>query len=87
MATTHLRAGDTATAKALLTSLLEEYPDYRDGLDELMKIYIAERDVEAMVNVLRSWVSHNPGDRDVAEALAELVNQLRGSVTGETDSS
>jgi hypothetical protein len=87
MATAHLRAGETATAKALLSSLLEEYPDYRDGLDELMKIYIADRDVEAMVNVLRSWVGHNPGDRDVAEALAELEHQLRGSVTGETDSS
>ena len=86
MATTYLRSGEIAGAKTLLTSLLEQHPDYRDALDELMKVYIAERDVEAMVNVLRTWVQRNPGDRDVAEALAELVNQLRGSDTQGTDS-
>jgi uncharacterized membrane protein YiaA len=69
------RAGD-ATAKDSLRALLEKYPDYRDGLDELMKIYIAERDFAGMVGALETWMRHNPNDKDVQDALTQLRSEL-----------
>jgi len=82
----YARSGETITAKALLTGLLEKHPDYRDALDELMELYIADRDAGAMVGILRTWVQRNPGDREVAEALAVLENQLRQADSRRTDS-
>jgi hypothetical protein len=86
-ARTVLRSGNTTAAKALLVDLLERHQNYREGLDELMKIYIAERDVGAMVAVLRSWTRRNPGDRDVAAALIELENQIRAAGSLDTGDS
>jgi len=76
LARAYQRAGDVAAAKALLLQLLARDTGYRDGLDELMQIYIKERDVEAMISTLQTWVANNPRDRDVAQALAELEAQL-----------
>jgi hypothetical protein len=86
MARAYAKSGEVTTAKTLLSGLLEQYPDYRDALDELMKIYITERNIEAMVNTLRTWAKYNPGDRNVAQALAELEEQLQKSDARRTDS-
>jgi hypothetical protein len=81
------RAGNIPGAAASLSKALIEYPDFRRALDDLMQIYIGERDIEAMIQVLQAWVDNNPGDRDVAEALRQLTLQLQEPAGGEGDSS
>jgi thioredoxin-like negative regulator of GroEL len=77
MARAYERAGDDSAAKALLLEMLAKDSRYRDGLDELMQIYIRERDVGAMLDILRTWMANNPRDKEVAQALAELEKQLQ----------
>ena len=72
----YYRANDLSRASAVLLQLLIAYPNNRGALDELMQIYIAERDIEAMILVLETWVQNNPGDADVREALRELEKQV-----------
>jgi len=76
LARAHYKTGNTDRGKDILEELLIARPNYRQGLDELMQIYIVERDVEAMVRLLRTWVSINPGDPDIREALRQLEAQL-----------
>lgn len=76
LARAYQKSGSIGSAKEMLIRLLERHPGYRDGLDELMKIYIAEHDVEGMIRTLQTWVRNNPNDKDVAEALKQLEKQL-----------
>ncbi|MEW5795767.1 MAG: DUF2723 domain-containing protein [Candidatus Zixiibacteriota bacterium] len=76
LARAYERSGETAVAKALLIQILERHPSFRDGLDELIRIYIRERDIESMYRTLQTWVAKNPRDNEIREALAELQKQL-----------
>jgi len=76
LARAYQKSGSVDVAKDMLLRLLARNPGYRDGLNELMKIYIAERDVEGMIQVLQTWVRNNPQDKDVIDALAQLEKQL-----------
>ncbi len=70
------RVGNGAGAREALLQLIEKYPKNREALDELMKLYIADKDVAAMISVLETWMQNNPNDKEVAGALAELKKQL-----------
>lgn len=76
LANAYLHADNRATAVGMLTGLLTDDPGCRDALNELMRIYIAERDVDAMVGTLETWMMHNPNDAEIGQALAELRAQL-----------
>jgi hypothetical protein len=76
LARAHHKGGTPERGKEILEELLVAHPDYRVGLDELMQMYIVERNIEAMVRLLRNWVDLNPGDADVREALRQLEAQL-----------
>ncbi len=76
LARAHAKGETPERGKEILEELLRAYPNYRQGLDELMQMYIVDRNVEAMVRLLRTWVNINPGDADVREALRQLEAQL-----------
>jgi len=70
------KAGEPESAAAILSETLARFPTYREALNELMALYIAERQVPQMVEALRQWLAHNPSDTDVRTALEELEKQL-----------
>jgi Flp pilus assembly protein TadD len=80
------RAGDTAEAAALLRNAIAARPDNRDALNELMRIYIAQRDIEAMVSTLQVWLQNNPNDSEIRTALGELERQLQEAGVDDGDS-
>ncbi len=63
-------------AEAVLTDLLGKHPSCRDALDELMSMYITQRDLQKMLLTLQSWVRYNPDDLEVRGALQDLVRSM-----------
>lgn len=75
------KAGDTATATAILRDALQRYPSSREALNEIMSIYIDERAIPEMVEVLQEWLVSNPNDSDIRTALEELQKQLDDAIS------
>ncbi len=69
-------AGNEPEAERLCIALLEKHKGFRDGLDELMALYIAQRNMPAMVSALQTWVKANPQDHQIKAALNDLMQQL-----------
>ncbi len=69
-------AGDEPAAERLCIAILEKHSSFRDGLDELMALYIAQRNMPAMVSALQTWVQANPQDHQIRAALNDLMRQL-----------
>ncbi|MBU0984742.1 MAG: DUF2723 domain-containing protein [candidate division Zixibacteria bacterium] len=68
--------GDRDTARSLLTQLLDDEPDYRAALDELMTLNVQARDVNGMLDALNSWLADNPYDREIRKVLDDLQAQI-----------
>ena len=86
IANAYLHSGMRDEAVSIISGLLADDPSCRDCLNELMRIYIAERDVPAMITTLETWMTNNPNDTDIREALEELRAQLKplGDTVGKT---
>ena len=79
-------AGDDVKAESILVDLLEQEPDYRRGLDELMTLYIQQKNIGAMIDRLKTWLENNPRDLQIAQALRELEAQIEGLKDTSSDS-
>lgn len=70
------KAGDPAMAAVVLKETLTRYPNYREALNELMSLYIEQREIPEMAQALQDWLDKNPNDSDVRTALEDLQEQL-----------
>ena len=69
-----------------LAEWLETHSSDRVVLNELMRIYIGDRNVDAMLSTLEVWLTRNPGDTEIEAALADLRQQLSQTDTAAVDS-
>ncbi len=67
-----------------LNNILIASPRYKPALDEMMRLLVKAKDVDAMVNVIRRWVISNPDDEKMRKALNDLIVELNRVQTEES---
>ncbi|MCH8027090.1 MAG: DUF2723 domain-containing protein [candidate division Zixibacteria bacterium] len=72
LAQTYSAIGDNVRAEATLKSRLSQEPSNRILFDELMRIYLRERRLNAMRAEIRKWLQLNPHDEQVREIYRDL---------------
>jgi len=72
-----LNNGDSAAAEEELSRTLLLHPDYRQAFDEVMRLYIARRDLSAMKSTIQAWLRVNPGDQQMRGLLRQLEAGFR----------
>jgi tetratricopeptide (TPR) repeat protein len=76
LAQAYRRIDQPELARPILDSLLQARPSWRPALDEMMRLLVQAHDGQAIVQVLRRWLEHNPDDVEIRQALDELMKQL-----------
>jgi tetratricopeptide (TPR) repeat protein len=64
--------GDYDEAAYAFRSLLENYPDFRDGFRALASVYYKTRNIEEMRKLALDWQSRHPDDAEVRQLLMDL---------------
>ena len=72
LAAIYKRDGEEQKALDLVHKLLSENPHFRPAFQFLFTHYYQGKDREKLVQVLKEWVSHNPGDNYALQALNQI---------------
>ncbi len=72
LAQTYSAKGDNVRAEATLKLQLSLQPTNRALFDELMRIYLRDRRLNAMRAEISKWLQHNPHDEQVREIYRDL---------------
>ena len=83
LAQTYSAIGDKARAEATLKVQLSREPANRILFDELMRIYLRERRLNAMRAEIRKWLQHNPHDEQVREIYRDLERAVNSGDSSE----
>lgn len=76
MARLERRMGDYQAAADILEQTLIDYPTYRPGLEELIRLYTELRRPEMVPPAVRQWLKHNPDDMNMRALLANFEREL-----------
>ncbi len=67
------RAVDSVSAaERVLETILIDNPNFRPAFDELVRLYISQRQFSGLHRRLTEWLEVNPGDREAAGLLKQL---------------
>jgi len=80
-----LRQGNKETAETVLSDILKEHPHYRPPLEDLLRLYYSNREIEKMKTALATWLANNPDDaemkglQDNLQQYIEAADSVSGS--------
>jgi hypothetical protein len=79
--------GQPAQAEAIFTAVLADYPTYRAPMEDLLRLYYGDRDLDRLRSVLQTWLRHNPDDPEARELFNSINRQMnRSDPVGDNDS-
>ncbi|MEW6412950.1 MAG: DUF2723 domain-containing protein [Candidatus Zixiibacteriota bacterium] len=77
MARLEMRQGNSGAGENILRQLLQQYPNYRPALEDLMRFYFETRRLDDLRSLLRSWVQRNPDDAEISGLLNNIEKEIR----------
>lgn len=79
--------GDLINAESILREMFAKNRSYKPVLDEMMRMYYSQRDVENIHWLLKEWLRYNPNDKEVREMLKQFEVGFRSEPTDSGDQS